>query len=121
MGPDYLFFSLREHGTPLDELANFIFKVYDALEPFIEFYEENIEPVVEDIENGITPIADFLTGGLYTQIKDTAELMSSTALTAVGAMITRSLILLARDDTGAPCRSARSVRRRKTWSGRARV
>ena len=93
MGPDYLFFSLKEYGTPLDELANFIFKVYDALEPFIEFYEENIEPVVEDIENGITTIADFLTGGLYTQIKDTAELMSSTALTAVGAVITSQVDL----------------------------
>src|SRR5688500_10050636 len=36
MGPDFLFFSLSEYGTPLDELVNFIFTVYDALEPLIE-------------------------------------------------------------------------------------
>ena len=63
MGPDYLFFSLKEYGTPLDELVNFIFGVYDAFEPLIEFYEENIEPVVDDIEDAIAAVDDALFQG----------------------------------------------------------
>ena len=50
IGPDFLFFSMREYGLELQDFTNFIFGVYDALEPFGEFYEKTIEPVVETVE-----------------------------------------------------------------------
>ena len=87
MGPDFLFFSLKEYGTPLDELANFIFEVYDALEPLIEFYEDNIEPVVDDIENAITAVDQALFQGLFGNIKATAQLATDTVLTAAAKVL----------------------------------
>jgi hypothetical protein len=93
MGPDFLFFSLKEYGTPLDDIVNFIFGVYDALEPLIEFYEENIEPVVDDIEDAIAALDDALFQGLFQQIKATADAASTTALTAVAAVVTGQIDL----------------------------
>ena len=93
MGPDFLFFSLKEYGTPLDDLVNFIFGVYDALEPLIEFYEENIEPVVDDIEDAIAAVDDALFQGLFQQIKATSDALSTTALTAVAVVVTSQIDL----------------------------
>lgn len=93
MGPDFLFFSLKEYGTPLDELANFIFGVYDALEPLIDFYEKNIEPVVDTVEDAINAADQLLFQGLFAQIKATADLATTTALTAVGAVVTSNVDL----------------------------
>ena len=93
MGPDFLFFSLKEYGTPLDELANFIFGVYDALEPLIDFYEDNIEPVVDDIEDAIAAVDEALFQGLFGQIKATADALSTTALTAVAVVVTSGIDL----------------------------
>ena len=93
MGPDFLFFSLKEYGTPLDELANFIFDVYDALEPLISFYEDNIEPVINDIEDAIAAIDNALFQGLFQQIGDTAALLGETALTAAAKVLTDNVDL----------------------------
>lgn len=93
IGPDFLFFSLKEYGTPLDELANFIFKIYDAFEPFIDFYEKNIEPVTAQLEAAISAVDQTLFQGLFGQIKDTADLASSTLLTLVGDFVTRNVDL----------------------------
>ena len=49
MGPDFLFFSLKEYGTPLDELTNFLFDVYDSFKPLIDFYEDHIDPILGQI------------------------------------------------------------------------
>ncbi|GAB4115253.1 MAG: hypothetical protein Kow001_16410 [Acidobacteriota bacterium] len=93
MGPDFLFFSLKEYGTPLDEFANFIFGVYDAFEPLIEFYENTIEPVVASIENAIMTADEILFQGLFQQIKDTADLATSAALNAAGVVVTQNIDL----------------------------
>jgi hypothetical protein len=88
MGPDFLFFSLKEYGTPLDELVNFTFGVYDAFEPLIDFYEENIEPVVDAFDDAIAAADDVLFGGLLQQISATADAASQTALAAVASALT---------------------------------
>lgn len=88
MGPDFLFFSLREYGTPLDELTNFIFGVYDAFEPLVVFYEQNIEPIEDKIDEAITTVDDALFGGLFQQLGATADLLAETALVAAGAVVT---------------------------------
>lgn len=93
MGPDFLFFSLTEYGTPLDELVNFIFGVYDALEPLIQFYEDHIEPVVDPIEDAIAAVDQALFQGLFAQIKATADQLTSTALTAAAAAVTSGVDL----------------------------
>ncbi len=93
MGPDYLFFSLTEYGTPLDELVNFIFTVYDALEPIRVFYEDNIEPVVDDIEDAIAAVDQALFQGLFAQLKATGDLASATALNAVAVVATKHVDL----------------------------
>jgi len=88
IGPDFLFFSLKEYGTPLDELVNFTFGVYDALEPLIDFYEEHIEPVEEALEDAVEAVDQALFQGIFTDLKATADLLSTTALTAVGTVVT---------------------------------
>lgn len=93
MGPDYLFFSLKEYGTPLDEFANFVFEVYDALEPLIEFYEDHIEPVVQTIEDAIAAVDQALFQGLFGQLKDTADLLGATALNAAAVVVTKNIDL----------------------------
>jgi len=87
MGPDFLFFSLKEYGTPLDEMVNFVFGVYDAFEPLIDFYEDNIEPVVDAVDDAIAAVDEVLFKGLFQQISATAEAVQTTALTAVAAGI----------------------------------
>ncbi|MCA0757312.1 hypothetical protein KP806_19835 [Paenibacillus sp. N4] len=91
IGPDFLFFSLKEYGTPLDELVNFIFGVYDALEPIRDFYETTIEPVVDDIEDAVAAVDEALFQGLFTQIKATAGLAADTLLNAAAKVATDNI------------------------------
>ncbi len=93
MGPDFLFFSMREYGNAIGDLTNFIFNVYDAFEPIITFYEDNIEPVIDDIEDAIKLIDQTLFQGIFERIKDTANLTTTTLLTAAGTVITRNIDL----------------------------
>lgn len=93
MGPDYLFFSLKEYGTPLDDIVNFIFGVYDAFQPLIDFYEQNIEPVVEDIEDAIAAADQALFQGLFAQIKQTSDQISAAALSAAAVVVTGNVDL----------------------------
>ncbi len=93
MGPDFLFFSLKEYGTPLDELVNFYFKVYDALKPFIEFYEKYIEPVKQALDDALAALDKALFQGLISQIQDTASLITTTLLTAVEVLVTKKIDL----------------------------
>jgi hypothetical protein len=93
MGPDYLFFSLKEYGTPLDELANFIFGVYDSLRPLIDFYEDYVEPVKQQLENAISAVDQALFNGLISQIKQTADLTIATAEKAVEAVVVKKIDL----------------------------
>jgi hypothetical protein len=88
MGPDFLFFSVREYGTAISDLVNFIFRVYDALDPLIDFYEENIEPIEDALEDAILTADEVLFGGLFQQLKATTDLMKTTALTTVGTVVT---------------------------------
>jgi hypothetical protein len=93
MGPDYLFFSTREYGDAIGDLVNFIFEVYDAIEPFIDFYETTIEPVKQAIEDAITALLPDDLVALINQIGDTGKLISETLITAVGATITAEVDL----------------------------
>lgn len=93
MGPDYLFFSLKEYGTPLDELVHFLFGVYDAFRPLIDFYEKNIEPIVEDVEDAIDAVDDALFAGIFQQIDATSKLAVTTLLTAAAAGLTKGIDL----------------------------
>ena len=93
MGPDFLFFSLKEYDTPLDELVNFTFKVYDNMEPLITFYEDNIEPVKEEIEDAIENLDELFFKGLFSRLKDTSELISSTFLETVSVVTVQNIDL----------------------------
>jgi len=85
MGPDFLFFSVKEYGDPIAKLTNTIFDVYDAFEPLIEFYEKYIDPIKQQIDNAINTVDQALFKGLFAQLSATANLVSTTALTAVAA------------------------------------
>ncbi|MCC6705429.1 MAG: zinc dependent phospholipase C family protein [Thermomicrobiales bacterium] len=93
MGPDFLFFSLVEYGTPLDELLNLVFDVYDKLEPFITFYEDTVAPIEQAIDDAVAFLDQLLLEGLLKQISDTVALLSSTALNAVGNIATQHIDL----------------------------
>lgn len=93
MGPDFLFFSTREYGSAIGDLVNFIFKVYDALEPLIDFYEDTIEPVKQAIEDAITALLPDDLVALIEQIGDTGKLISDTLITTVGSVITSEVDL----------------------------
>ncbi|MDF2658432.1 MAG: hypothetical protein K0Q94_1223 [Paenibacillus sp.] len=88
IGPDFLFFSLKEYDTPLDDLVNFMFSVYDAMEPLRDFYEHTIQPVEDAIDDATAALDEALFQGLFSQIKDTAALASNTLLTAAGKVVT---------------------------------
>lgn len=87
-GPDFLFFSLKEYGTPLDELVNFIFGAYDAVEPFIEFYEKTVQPVENAIDAAIQAVDEAALQGLIGDIGKTADLISSTLLAVIARIAT---------------------------------
>lgn len=93
MGPDYLFFSLKEYGTPLDELVNFLFGVYDSLEPIIDFYEKYIEPVKTALDDAVAAVDEVLFKGLIGQIQQTADLTIATLVRAVEVLVVKNLDL----------------------------
>lgn len=93
MGPDFLFFSMREYGSAIGDLSNFLFDAYDALEPFIDFYQDNIQPIVDTIDSVTTFIDDTLFSGLFGDLEALANALTTTAVTAVGTVITNNVDL----------------------------
>lgn len=92
-GPDFLLFSLKEYGTPLDELVNFLFGVYDALEPFVDFYETVIEPVEQAIDDAVNALDQALFNGLIGDIGATADLIGAALLAQLQKIVTGNLDL----------------------------
>jgi hypothetical protein len=93
MGPDYLFFSLKEYGTPLNELVNFIFGVYDSLEPVIDFYETYVEPVKQALEDAISAVDGALFQGLIGQIQQTANLLEASVEKSIEVLVVKKIDL----------------------------
>lgn len=93
MGPDFLFFSTREYGNAIGDFVNFIFKIYDAIEPFVNFYKTTIEPVANAIENAILALLPDDLVALINQIGDTAQLLSDTIVASIGRVITSQVDL----------------------------
>lgn len=88
VGPDFLFFSFKEYGKPLQDFVHFTFQAYDALEPLITFYNMHIKPVedaVEDVENWVD---EKLFDGILQDLKNTASTLTSAALTAIVENVT---------------------------------
>lgn len=93
MGPDFLFFSMREYPGPLGDLTNFLFDAYDALEPFIEFYEENVKPIADAIDDVTTFIDETFFAGVFGDLGALIDAISTTAMTAIGSVITGNIDL----------------------------
>lgn len=58
MGPDFLFFSVREYGDGLSRLVDFIIRAYDVLEPIVDFIgqiETRVEETIRDIYSALMP------------------------------------------------------------------
>jgi hypothetical protein len=91
MGPDFLFFSLKEYGTPLDEFVNDLFEVYDAFQPFIDFYEKNIEPVEHKLEQAARTADEALFRGVFGDIEQTASTISAALKTKVEALVAQNI------------------------------
>lgn len=92
-GPDFLVFSLKEYGTPLDEFANFLFGVYDALEPFIDFYEAVIEPVEQAIDDAVQAVDQALFNGIIGDVGNTANLIASALQAQLAKLVTSGIDL----------------------------
>lgn len=88
MGPDFLFFSMKEYGSAIGDLANFIFDVYDAIEPLIEFYEQTVGPIKEAIDDAVSFLLPDDLEALFKQIGDTADLLGTALLTQVAKIAT---------------------------------
>ncbi|HEX8693643.1 MAG TPA: hypothetical protein VF746_14565 [Longimicrobium sp.] len=88
VGPDFLFFSLKEYGTPLDELVNFTFEAYDALEPLRDFYALYVEPVEQALESAVTTLDQAMFRGLIADLKATVDLIRATAVAKVSTQVT---------------------------------
>jgi hypothetical protein len=93
IGPDFLFFSRKEYGTPLDELVNFIFGAYDGLEPMTTFYEDHVQPVEQDVENAVFQLDTTAFQNVFSDLKTTVGLLNTTALTALSAYVTQQVDL----------------------------
>ncbi|MDP2948138.1 MAG: zinc dependent phospholipase C family protein [Chloroflexota bacterium] len=91
MGPDFLFFSVKEYGNELAGLVNGIFKVYDAFEPLREFFETYVDPIADQIEDAVAAVDNALFKGLFQQLGATANLLSTTALTAVANLAVQNV------------------------------
>lgn len=88
MGPDFLFFSMREYGSIIGNFTNFIFDAYDALEPYIKLYKDAIEPIVDAINSVATSIDNALFAGLFGDLRALSAAINTTAITAIGTNIT---------------------------------
>lgn len=92
-GPDFLLFSLTEYGTPLDELVNFLFGVYDALEPFVDFYEQVVAPVEQAVDDAVTAADQALFNGLLGDIGATADLIANALLAQLQKVVAANIDL----------------------------
>ena len=97
MGPDFLFFTTREYGQGIEEtfgvnpvqgLVDFVFGVYDALEPLREFNDQYIVPIQVAIDQNVTQPLDDLLQGLISSVQHTAALLRGTVDAAVAAVVT---------------------------------
>lgn len=93
IGPDFLFFTLTEYGTILDELVNFLFKVYDAFDPLIDFYQEHIEPIEDAIGDAINDLDEALLNGIFGDLRDTLGRLISAIFTAIAKVSTDNVDL----------------------------
>lgn len=91
MGPDFLFFSVKEYGDGLATLVNAIFDVYNAMKPFIDFYKEHVEPVQKEIDKITTFIDQTFFEGLFGQLKAVTGTMKDTLLLAAGNLLTNTI------------------------------
>lgn len=85
IGPDFLFFSLKEYGDGPSKLVHFLFDIYDTIEPFIEIYEKNIKPIKDTIEDIESWVDETIFDGLLKEFKDTVSTMIDGALLALPA------------------------------------
>ena len=88
MGPDIYFFA-PDLGDAPHHLINFIFEVYEVLEPFIDFYSDYVKPVIDEAEAGV----DWLTGGLWDSLKTTIAQIEATVFALLTKVITQQLDL----------------------------
>jgi hypothetical protein len=88
MGPDIYFFA-PDMDAVTHDLINFIFEVYDVLEPFIDFYKDYVEPVMDEAEAGV----DWLTGGLWTSLKESIAQISATVFALLAKVTTQQFDL----------------------------
>jgi|GEM_PF-2106547 len=88
IGPDFLFFSMKEYGTDLAKLVNLFKDIYDMLEPFIEFYEKYIEPVEKKVDEAAGWVDEKLFHGLFQQLQDTVNTTISAAKLKLVSIIT---------------------------------
>lgn len=93
MGPDFLFFSLREYGDAIGDLSNFIFEVYDTIEPIIEFVEETIEPVKTAIDDAVSAVLPDELEALLAELGSTAGTLGSAMLAKLGEIVTNEVDL----------------------------
>jgi hypothetical protein len=69
-------------------LVNFIFGAYNAIEPFIDFYESIVQPAEQAIDDAVQVLDQALFNGLIGDIGKTADLISSTLVTYLAKLVT---------------------------------
>jgi Zinc dependent phospholipase C len=92
-GPDFLFFSLREYGSAIGDLSNFIFSVYDTIEPIIEFVEDAIEPIKTAIDDVVSAVLPDELEALLKELGETADTLGSAVLGKLGEIVTNEVDL----------------------------
>ncbi len=93
VGPDFLFFSLREYGSIVGDVANTIFGIYDAFEPLIDFYEETVEPAITDLEDALAAADQAAFGGFFQGIGGIGGSAAALALSAVAKLVSDNVDL----------------------------
>ncbi|MEC0128480.1 zinc dependent phospholipase C family protein [Paenibacillus pabuli] len=88
IGPDFLFFSMKEYGPDFANLINTYFEIYETLQPFIDFYEKHVKPMEEKIDEGINWIDEKLFHGLLQQLRDVVSTIISGALHKLASVLT---------------------------------
>lgn len=83
MGPDLYFFA-PDMAPFVKTFVDFIFDVYEVLEPFIDFYDDYIAPIESAISTGV----DWLTGGLWDSVKKTITMIEGDVM----ALMTKLMI-----------------------------
>ncbi|MDX6698624.1 MAG: hypothetical protein QOE65_2021 [Solirubrobacteraceae bacterium] len=91
IGPDFLFFSVKEYSTDLQDLVNFVFGVYDDIEPLIDFYDNTVGKLVKEIEQGVRAIDMALLGGVIGQVQQTFSSLQQTLNLALAKVATQNI------------------------------